>query len=76
MGERYVGPNLVGVTTRRKPEWVMNMILNPVEMTQKDPVANDLLATYLTQMTFQNVTQDEVRLIYEFFRQNDAEQPK
>jgi len=71
--EKYVGPALKGVTKRRAPEWVMNMILNPQEMTQKDPIAKDLLATHLTQMTFQNVTQDEARNILEFFRQNDGE---
>jgi cytochrome c551/c552 len=43
--ERFVGPPLKGVTTRRAPEWIMNMILNPVEMTQKDPAAKELLAT-------------------------------
>lgn len=72
IGERYVGPDLKGVTQRRQPEWIMNQILNPAEMTQKDPVAKDLLATYMTQMTFQNVTADDARAILEFFRQNDA----
>ena len=71
--EKYIGPALKGVTKRRAPEWVMNMILNPAEMTQKDPVAKDLLATHFTQMTFQNMTEDEARSILEFFRQNDAQ---
>lgn len=70
--EKYVGPALKGVTTRRTPEWIMNMVLNPAEMTQKNATAKDLLATHYTQMTFQNVTQDEVRSILEYFRQNDA----
>ncbi|KHD89600.1 MAG: cytochrome C [Bdellovibrio sp. ArHS] len=71
MGERYVGPDLKGVTERRKPEWIMNMILNPQEMTQKDPIAQELLGEYMTQMTFQNVTQDETRAILEYFRSID-----
>jgi hypothetical protein len=66
-----VGPPLAGVTERRSPEWIMNMILNPVEMTQKDPAAMELYATYLVQMTFQNVSQDETREILEYFRQMD-----
>lgn len=70
--ERYVGPALKGVTGRRQPEWIMNMILNPAEMTQKDPVAKELLAEYMTQMSFQNVSQDEARQILEYFRQNDS----
>ena len=71
--EKYVGPALKGVTQRRTPEWIMNMILNPQEMTEKNPVAKDLLATHFTQMTFQNVTQDDARAILEFFRQNDSQ---
>jgi mono/diheme cytochrome c family protein len=70
--EKYVGPVLRGITLRRRPEWIMNMILNPAEMTQKDPIAQDLLSQYLTQMSFQNVTTDEAREILEFFRQNDV----
>lgn len=70
--EKYVGPALKGVTQRRAPEWIMNMILNPVEMTQKDPTAQALLGEFLTQMTFQNVSQDESRAILEYFRQIDG----
>ena len=43
--EKYVGPGLADITKRRKPEWIMNMILNPLEMTQRDPVAKELFAT-------------------------------
>lgn len=71
MEERYVGPALKGATKRRKPEWIMNMILNPQEMTQKDSTAQRLLGEYLTQMTFQNVSQDEARSILEYFRSID-----
>ena len=70
--EKLVGPGWKGVTTRRKPEWIMNMILNPVEMTQKDPTAQKLLEEHLTQMTFQNVTQEEARMILEYFRKKDG----
>jgi mono/diheme cytochrome c family protein len=70
--EKYVGPGLKGVTKRRKPEWIMNMILNPAEMTQKDPTAKELLATHLTQMTNQNVAEPDARAIYEWFRKMDA----
>lgn len=70
--ERYVGPALKGVTTRRKPEWIMNMILNPSEMLEKDPTAKELLGTYLTPMTYQNVTKEQARAILEYFRQIDS----
>lgn len=69
--EKVVGPGLKNITNLRTPEWVMNMITNPEEMTQKDPVAKALLEKHLVQMTFQNVSDDETRQIYEFLRQND-----
>ncbi len=71
--EKVVGPALKGITTRRSPEWIMNMILNPVEMTQKDPIAKELLEEHLTQMTFQNVSQEESRDMLEYFRQIDGQ---
>lgn len=71
MDEKVVGPALGGVTKRRTPEWIMNMILNPEEMTQKDPAAQALLAEHLTQMTFQNVSEKEARAILEYFRKTD-----
>lgn len=70
---KKVGPGLKGVTERRQPAWILNMITNPVEMTQKDPTAKDLLATHLTQMTFQDVSDDQVKQILEYFRENDHE---
>ena len=74
INEKFVGPALIGVTKRRKPEWIMNQILNPEEMTKKDEVAKRLFHEYnMTQMTFQNVTQDDARAILEYFRKNDSE---
>ena len=46
----------------------MNMILNPVEMVTKHPEAKKMFAQYPTQMTFQNVTQDDARMMLEYFR--------
>jgi hypothetical protein len=71
MNERLAAPALKGVTTRRAPEWIMNMILNPDEMIDKDPIAQELLGEYLIKMTFQNVTQDETRSVLEYFRYYD-----
>jgi mono/diheme cytochrome c family protein len=69
--EKVVGPGLQDVTIRRTPEWIMNMILNPVEMTQKDPIAKGLLEEHLTQMTFQNIQETEAREILEYLRKMD-----
>ncbi|MEB2328737.1 MAG: cytochrome c [Ignavibacteriaceae bacterium] len=69
--EKFTGPPLSGVTKKRKPEWIMNMMLNPVEMTQKDPEAKRLYQEYLLQMTFQDVTEADARAILEYFRSKD-----
>lgn len=68
MSKRFVGPGLAGVTERRTPEWIMNMILNPEEMVQKNPEAKKLLAEYLSPMANQSLTEDEARAILEYFR--------
>jgi mono/diheme cytochrome c family protein len=69
--QKVVGPGMAGVTEKRKPEWIMNMIINPEEMTKKDPTAKKLLAEHLTQMTNQNITEADARALLEFLRQND-----
>lgn len=66
MDQSYVGPPLGEVLEKRTPTYVMNMILNPVEMTKKHPEARKMLAQYMNQMTFQNVTQEEARAIVEY----------
>lgn len=71
--ENYVGPALRGVTLARKPEWIMNMILNPIEMTQKDPAAKALYETYLTQMPHQNLSEQEARAVLEYLRSIDQQ---
>jgi cytochrome c len=71
MDTRYVGPAISGVTKRRAPEWIMNMILNPSEMTQKDDTAKALLGTYMTQMSV-NATEEDARAVLEYFRKHDG----
>lgn len=73
ISKRFVGPALAGVTERRTPEWIMNMILNPEVMVAENPIAKELLATYLSPMANQNLTEKEARLILEYFRTKKAE---
>ncbi|MBG7629948.1 MAG: cytochrome c [Bacteroidetes bacterium] len=68
MTKRFVGPGLAGVTERRTPEWIMNMILNPEGMVAENPIAKKLLAEYLAPMANQSLTEKEARLILEYFR--------
>jgi mono/diheme cytochrome c family protein len=71
MDSRYVGPALAGVTKRRAPEWIMNMIRTPTGMTAQDPTAKALLGEYMTQMSV-NVTEADARAVLEFFRKHDG----
>lgn len=66
--KRFIGPAPKGILERRTPEWVMNMILNPQEMVEKDPIAKALLAEYLSPMANQNLTEEQARAVLEYFR--------
>ena len=66
---KYIGPSPKGILDRRTPEWVMNMILNPEEMIQKDPTAKKLLAEFNgAPMANQNLTEEQARQVLEYFR--------
>ncbi len=67
--QRMIGPAMVGIYDRRSPEWVMNMLLNPTEMLEKDPIAKALLEEYNNMiMTNQNLSEQEAREIAEYLR--------
>ncbi|MBA2498271.1 MAG: cytochrome c [Chitinophagaceae bacterium] len=70
--ERIVGPGWGGITSKREPAWIMNMITNVDIMLEKDPEAQKLLEQCLVRMPNQNVSKDEARHILEFMRQNDG----
>lgn len=68
ISKRFVGPGLKGVTERRTPEWIMNMILNPEVMVVENEAARQLLIEYSAPMANQSLTEDEARKILEYFR--------
>lgn len=70
--EKVVGPGWKGVTTRRKPEWIMNFITNTDEMIDKDPNAQKMLEQCLTRMPNQNLSEQDARNVLEFMRSNDG----
>lgn len=70
--EKLVGPGWKGVTTRREPHWIMNMITNVDMMLEKDPEAQRMLEECLVRMPNQNLTKDESRKVLEFMRHNDG----
>ncbi len=67
--KKFIGPAPKDILDRRSPEWVMNMILNPDEMTQKDPLAKALLIEFNgSPMANQNLTEEDARAVLEYFR--------
>lgn len=67
--KKFIGPSPTNVLERRSPEWIMNMILNPEEMTQKDPLARALLIEFNgSPMANQSLSEEEARAVLEYFR--------
>ena len=69
--EKLVGPGWLGVTERRKPEWIMNFVTNTDEMIDKDPHAQALLQECLVKMPNQHLSDEDARNVLEFMRKND-----
>lgn len=74
MEEKYVGPALGGVTARRTPTYVMNMIMAPDVMYTRHPVARQLLAETMTPMPNLGLTQEQARTVLEYLRAEGASQ--
>ncbi len=68
LDERYIGPAQRYVAERRSPEFILNMMLNPDEMTKKHPIGQKMLQEYLAPMTNMNLTREDARSVLEFFR--------
>lgn len=68
ISKRFVGPGLKGITERRTPEWIMNMILNPEVMVVENETAKQLLIEYSAPMANQSLTEEEARAILEYLR--------
>ena len=69
INEDYIGPAMSGILDRRSPEWIMNMILNPIQMLEEDPIAIELLEKYNFEYMYnQNLLEEEAREILEYFR--------
>ena len=67
--KKLIGPSMKGIYERRSPEWVLNMILNPIQMIKEDPIAIDLLKKYNgIIMLNQNITEEEAIALSEYFR--------
>ena len=65
---RVVGPGWKGITERREPHWIMNMMLNVDVMLATDPEAQKQLEECLVRMPNQGLSKDEGRTVLEFMR--------
>jgi cytochrome c5 len=72
-GEKLVGPGWLGVTKRRTPVWILNMITNVDMMLESDPDAQKLLELCMVRMPNQNLMIEDARKVLEFQRSNDGE---
>ncbi len=69
--QRVVGPGWDGITEKREPEWIMNMITNVEIMLAEDPTAQALLEECLVRMPNQNLSIGDARDVLEFMYKND-----
>ncbi len=67
--QKLIGPPVKGIFERRSVEWVMNMILNPEQMLDEDPIAMELLKEHNNvRMLDQNLTEEDAKALVEYFR--------
>lgn len=70
--EKLVGPGWKDVTTRHKPEWIMNFITNTDAMIDKDPKAQAMLELCMVRMPNQNLSDGDARALLEYMRKVDG----
>ena len=68
LDDKLIGSALRGITKRRTPEWIMNMILNPDGMIKENKEARELFEKLKVRMAPQNMNEDEARKILEYLR--------
>lgn len=64
-----VGPDLKDLFARRDENWVRRFIMDPVTMTQVDPIAQKLKAEYKTQMPKVAMTPTELDALIAYLKQ-------
>lgn len=70
--EKLVGPGWAGVTSRHKPEWIMNFVTNTDAMIDKDPKVQAMLEICMVRMPSQNLNDDDARNLLEYMRKVDG----
>jgi len=72
-GGKLVGPDLAGVTKRRSYDWFSAMVTNPDSMIRNDSTAMALWRQFATPMTNQRAKPGQIRSIWEYLREVDAQ---
>lgn len=65
---KNIGPDISDILATKKPEWVMNFMLNKDEMLQKDVAAIKTLQQYQTKCGSENLTENEALELLEYLR--------
>ncbi|MGO1650264.1 c-type cytochrome [Sphingobacterium sp. UDSM-2020] len=70
--EDKLGPALKGITKKRTPEWILNLMLNTEEMFEKDTDALAIKEDFQSMMVSVGLNEKEAKSILEYLRQEDA----
>src|SRR5690606_7248328 len=70
--EDKLGPALKGITKKRTPEWILNLMLNTEEMFEKDTDALAIKEEFQSMMVSVGLNEKEAKSILEYLRQEDA----
>lgn len=67
-----VGPDLMGLFSRRDEAWIRRYIADPVTMVEQDPIARELKAQYKIQMPKMMISPAEMDQLLAYLRQAGA----
>ena len=66
---KFIGPALGDITSKRSPEWIMNMIMNTAQMIEKDELAKGIYEEYdKAPMVTAPVNEANARALLEYLR--------
>jgi len=69
LDQKKIGPPLKNIYKERKPEYIMNLLVNTVQMEKQDPAVKDLVKKYNNVlMPDPAITQAQARTILEYLR--------
>lgn len=68
LDKQLIGSPLRGITNRRTPEWIMNMMLNPDGMISENKAAKELFEKTKVRMAPDDVKEADARKILEYLR--------